>query len=339
MKIRTLGLLGLAVTIAASLTACSSNAPAAAGGGPTPSTSKPVTVRVQAQSSISAEPLYVGIEKGFFKEEGLNVEMVDMPDISAATAALDSGKLELEFAPIISAMTAVKNGAQLTIVSAADGINPAGKNAPEAEKRNYTSSGVYAGKDSGITSIKDLEGKTVGVPEIKGLPDGTISSLMLDAGKDPSKVQFIKSDFVSSLEGLKSGKLDAAFLVNPFSIAADQAGLLRILNPTIEFFPAGFSSATWTGSTKWVTDNPQVVQAFQRAMVKSATYANKNLDEIKAHVITRAGLKLTPQQLPQSYFPTTVDAKALDGIKKKLIKSGFYDEDFDTRTIVAPQPK
>lgn len=333
MKIRKPGLLGLTATVAITiaLAGCSSGS---ADAGAQPSTEKPVVVRVQSQPSISAEPLFVGIEKGFFADEGLDVQVQEIPDISAATAALQAGKLDVAFVPVVSALTMARQNVALTLIAPGDGVNPAAADAPEDEKRNYTGAAVYVSKASGIADYADFEGKTIAVPELKGLPDGSISSVLKEAGVDTSTIEWVKLQFPQALESLKNDQIDAAFLVNPFTIQADEAGLDRIMNSSLEFFPSGATTSSWASSQKWVDENPEVVAAFQRAMKKADEYANENLDEMKQHSIDRTKSDLTPDQMPQTWWPTVIDEDALAVVNEKLIDSGFYDSDLDVSTIL-----
>ncbi len=334
MKIRKLGLVGLAAAAVVALAACSSSAPSE--GGDAASSDEPVKIRVQAQNSIAAEPLYMGVEQGFFEEEGLDVEIVDLPDVAAATAALQANKLELAFVPTISALQMARQNVPITMIAAADGINPAAAEAPRDEQRNFTSSGVYTSKGSGITDLEGLAGASIAVPELKGQPDGTITSVLHEAGVETEGIEWLNLGFVPALEALKSDQVDAAFLVSPFTIEADAAGLERVMNPSVEFFPQGSATTSWAASKPWAEKNPDAVEKFQRAIAKSAEYANENIDETKQHVIDRAGLKLTPADMPQSYWPSAIDPDQLAEVDQKLVDIGFFEEPVDVDAILTP---
>lgn len=332
MKIRKLGLLGLAAAAVVALAACSSNAPSSDGAA---KNGEPVKIRIQSQASIAAEPMYMGIEKGFFKDEGLDVEVVELPDLPAATAALQAGKLELAFVPTISALQMARQNVPITMITAADGINPKAADASLEEQRNYTSVGVYASKGSGIADMKDLAGKKIAVPELKGQPDGTITSVLHEQGVDTSGIEWIKLGFQPALDALKSDQIDAAFLVSPFSIQADSLGLKRVMNPSVSFFPKGSATTSWAGNSNWVKNNPETVAKFQRAMAKAAEWANANLDEVKQHAIDRNGLKVSPADMPQSYWPEKIDPAQLTEVDAKLVAIDFFPSPIDVNTILA----
>lgn len=330
MKIRKLATAGLAAVAAVTLAACSSAAPSATeteGDGL-------VTLRVQAQNSIAAEPLYMGIEEGFFAEEGLTVEIVDLPDIAAATAALQAGKLELAFVPTISALQMSRQDVPITLIAASDGINPHAQDATLEEQREFTSVGVYTSPGSGITDIAGLAGAKIAVPELKGQPDGTITSVLDEAGVETAAIEWMNLGFVPALEALKSDQIDAAFLVSPFSLEADAEGMARIMNPSVDFFPRGSATTGWAAGSTWADENPETVAAFQRAIARSADWASENLEETKQHVIDRAGLQLTPADMPQSYWPSEIDPAQLAEVDQKLVDIGFFDEPIEVSDIL-----
>ncbi|MFD6052965.1 ABC transporter substrate-binding protein [Agromyces sp. NPDC060279] len=332
MKIRRIGVAAVAAAALVSLAACSSATSGASGsqGGD----GELIKVRVQSQNSIAAEPLYLGIEQGFFEDEGLDVEVVELPDIAAATAALQAGQLELAFVPTISALTMARQNVPITMVAAADGLNPAAADAPLDEQRNYTSAGVFASAGSGITDLTGLAGAKIAVPELKGQPDGTITSVLQEAGVATDQIEWINLGFVPALEALRSDQIDAAFLVSPFSLEAEAAGLPRIMNPSVSFFPGGSASTSWTAAKTWAEGNPDVVERFQRGMATSSAWANEHLDEVKQHVIDRAELKLTPADMPQSYWPQAIDPEQLQEVDQKLVDIGFFDAPLDVTTIL-----
>lgn len=336
MKIRKLGLLGLAASAAIVLAGCTS-APAESGQATTDDA--PITLRVQAQNSIAAEPLYLGVEMGLFEDEGLDVEIVELPDIAAAVAALQAKKLELAFVPTISALQMARQNVPITMIAAADGINPKAAEAAPEDARNFTSVGVYTSKASGIDDIAGLAGAKIAVPELKGQADGTITSVLHEAGVETDGIEWLNLGFVPALEALKSDQIDAAFLVSPFALEADAAGLTRVMNPSVEFFPQGSATTSWSASASWAEQNPEAVERFQRAIAKAAAYANENLDEVKQHVIDRAGLKLTPADMPQSYWPSEIDPAQLKEVDQKLVDIGFFDEPVDIDRILKASKK
>lgn len=339
MKIKKFAVAGIAALAALTLAACS-GAPAAnnsgSGNGDTPAVEGTIKLRVQSQASIASEPLYLGIEQGFFEEEGLEIEVVELPDVTAAIAALQAGKLELAFTPTMTVLQTARQNIPITMIAPSDGINPLAAEASIEEARNYTSVGVYVSKGSGITDIEGLAGASIAVPELKGQPDGTITSVLHENGIETDGIEWLNLGFVPAVAALKDDQIDAAFLVSPFSMEADAAGLLRVMNPSVEFFPKGSATTAWTASQSWAENNPEAVARFQRAIKKSAAWTNDNLDKAKQHVIDRSGVKISIEDMPQSWWPETLDPVQLQEVNDKLEAIGFYTTPLDVTTILTP---
>lgn len=337
MKLKSFAAIGLAAAATLALAACSATSTATEpSAGAAAGDEKVTTLRVQVQNAISAESLYLGIEQGYFADENLKIEFVDIPDTAAAFAALQSGSLDLAFSPIIGALQAVRNDLPLTIVAAADGIHPDSATAAPEDVRNFTGAGVYVSKGSGITDMSGLAGASISVPILKSSPDATITSVLDENGYETKDIKWLNLDFVSAMASLKDDQIDAAFLVSPFTLEADEAGLTRVMNPSPEFFTSGAVSS-WVAADSFVKANDDSITAFQRAMVRSAAFANDNIDVAKASVIERTGLKLTPADLPNSYWPETIKTEDVQRMNDKLVKIGFYDSKLDVAPFIAPQ--
>lgn len=333
MKYRKFGLAALAAVSALALAACS-------GGGSAPAQDQPaddevIKIRIQGQPSIAAEPMYLAMENGFFEEEGLEVEVVDLPDAAAAFAALQAGQLELAFSPTIGVLQAARQNLPLVMVAPSDGLNPSSEGVSVDEGRDFTSVGVYVSKASGITDIAGLSDASIAVPELKSQPDATITSVLHEAGHETDSIEWLNLSFVPALDALKNGTLDAAFLVSPYTIEADEAGLTRVMNPSIEFFPPGTATSAWIGTQKWTEENPVAVERFQRAIAKAAAHANDNLTETKEHAIERSGLTVAPEDMPQSYWPTAFDAAQFAEVDEKLVDIGFFEGPIDIDALIA----
>lgn len=330
MKRRLFGAIGLTIASALTITGCST-------AGDDADESSLTTIKVAAQSVISAESLYLGIAQGYFEDEGLDVELVDVPDQTAAFAALQSGGLDFTMSPFISVLQSARQGMPISIVAAADGMHPDLANAVGDEKAKYTSVSVNVNPESGITDMAGLAGATIAIPIVRSQADATIIWVLRNNGVDTSGINWLNLDFVSALGSLKDNQIDAAFLVSPFALEAAADGLTPVMYPSAEFFEPGSAVSGWLASNSFIDSNPDVIAAFQRAMARSAEYATDNLEIAKQSLIDRTGTELTADQLPISYWPTSVSVADVESIDEKLMELDFFDSPLDVSTIVADQ--
>jgi NitT/TauT family transport system substrate-binding protein len=136
-----------------------------------PSTTLKVSLPVLAYGQYA--PLFVAREKGWFKEEHIDIEFVSMPG-TTAVPALSSGDIDVSTSSG-SAINAILQGADLRVIMAANETSP------------YF---IYTNKP-GINSLKDIEGKTFGIQSRGDSHNEAAILAFVKAGVDPTKVTFV----------------------------------------------------------------------------------------------------------------------------------------------------
>ena len=123
--------------------------------------------------------MFVAMEKGFFKAEGLELETVPMAGGAVIVQGVTSGDLQIGWTNVISLYQAHVEGFNFKLV-AGGATNVRGTNESHA---------IQVLKSSPIKSAKDLEGKTIairainrGVDAIHADPEGTRNSMVKWAG-------------------------------------------------------------------------------------------------------------------------------------------------------------
>ncbi len=325
---RLLSALALIPAAALALSACSS--PAAepdSSSAPTNDASgsgEVRTVKVAAVGIMSDVVLQIADEQGFLEEENLAIEITTVANPPAGVAALQGGQVDFAFAPGVVFANARSQGVPVQIVAGASGFPEGVEPGPELDL--YDDTGVYVRPDSGITSLEQLEGKSIAVNARKAHLEATASQALLDAGVDPASINWVALDFTSMVESLKNGDVDAAIPVNPFTLKAEEAGMVRIASPAAAFFGVGPSSF-WLTSETLANEDPELVAAFKRAILQANAYANDHLDESIAAGVALAGLDIPVEKAGKIYWPTEqVTQDHVDHIVGNLISIGFLPE-------------
>ncbi|MFV0434685.1 MAG: ABC transporter substrate-binding protein [Leucobacter sp.] len=329
--------LALAAAAALALTACSSD-----GGSGSEETTEAAsngevrTVKVATVGIMSDVALQIADEQGYLEAEGLEVEQVTVANPPAGVAALQGGQVEFAFSPGVVFVNARSQGVPVKIVAGASGFPEDVEPGPELDL--YDDTGVYVAPDSGITSLKDLEGKSIAVNARKANLEATVSKALLDEGVDPKSINWVALDFTSMGEALKNGEVDAAVPVNPFTLRAEEDGMKRIASPATAFFGPGASSF-WLTSEKFESDEPEVVAGFQRAMLQANEYANEHLDESIEAGIKVAGLDIPVEKAGKIYWPTEVTQENVDIIADNLVEIGFLPDGTEVGDVIIPVAK
>jgi NitT/TauT family transport system substrate-binding protein len=310
--------LALAAALSLALSACGAGEGAApAGGGD--ATLKVGTIGIGSDAAIR-----LAIDKGYFKEQGLNVEVSVVANPPAGIAAAQSGQLDLTYTPSIPLLNALSQNVPLKIVAAADGYKDGAANDPNLMRVDDT--GLLVPKGSPVTRPKDLEGKSVTVPARKAQLEVTVSKLIKDDGGDPAKVNWMVLDPSSALQSLNTGRVDAASLVSPFTSKAVSEGNRLLASPGVQFFKEG-AIGLWVAGAKTVTSKQDSIKKFQTAIYKANAYANTHIDEAQK---VSAEITKTPLEVVKAgavnYWPETVRKADIERANQGLADLGFLKE-------------
>ena len=201
----------------------------------------------------------VAAERGFFKEEGLDVEIVRM-NANVAMSSLISGDVDytMIFASVIRA---AMRGIPLKVIAVLIDSPPYAFIArPE------------------IAAMKALKGKTVGIG-VYGSSNDIIARMMLErSGIDPdkgTKLVAFGSDG-ARFAALKEGLVEAAIIAPPADAQARKLGLsiLARANDLFKFPHIGLGT-----TNKKLKENPQEVSRVIRAFIKANRFVRDNRQE------------------------------------------------------------
>ncbi|WP_051821497.1 ABC transporter substrate-binding protein [Streptomyces sp. SCSIO 75703] len=288
-------------------------------------------VRIAVIPTVTKAPMYLGIEKGFFAEEGLDVEPTVVQDGAAVTAAVVSG--QAEFASSALAPTAVAAAKQLPIKIV---MTAASTSAPDSATTPYGDAVLVVREDSPITSVADLNGKTIAVNALKAGLELAVRGAVDRLGGDSSTLKFLTLPFPEMATALEQKRVDAIAPVEPFVSSAVADGA-RVLHHTYPFDPAQqpefVNSVYFTGS-RYAAEHGDVVKAFARAIAKSNAYAADHPDEVRAVLPKYTGVKAQAAKtfaLPD--YPATLNKAAYQSEIDLMVRYGFIDKPLDTSSL------
>ncbi len=210
-------------------------------------------------------------EKGFFKEEGLEVEnkLMNGPDENAPLVA--SGEAKVCFGSIYNNISVAANGVKVKVVAPL--ANAAGTQA------------VVAGKNTVITSPHDLEGKKIGMTNGAGVLIA-IRNMCAATGTDINKIQFVNLQASEQLASLDKGDIDAMAVWEPWIGKAVNQGGKELFNGVKSNLPGAEGDVHWIDfyMTVQVQDdfakkNPETVKKLLRALHKATDYINEHPEE------------------------------------------------------------
>jgi NitT/TauT family transport system substrate-binding protein len=236
-----------------------------------------VKVKIGVLPIAPLAPVYLGIEKGFFRDVGLDVTPQLAQGGAAIVPAVVSQDMAFGYSNPSSLILAAAKGLRLKIV--AEGNQNTAQESEDPE--------TLVAKASNISDPKQLEGQKVAVDTLGGLTELAVRDALRRLGVDDSKVTFLEVGFPDMGTALDSGRVAAAAMNEPFVTGQKQGGDVREL--THPFFVAlgpNASISEYFTSDQYASEHPDVVARFQRAIARSLSYAQANPDEVRSIVKT-----------------------------------------------------
>lgn len=281
-------------------------------------------IKVAYLDVTSTAPLVLGVKKGFFRQEGLDVTLRKTPAASLLPA-VSSGQVDLTFTNPPAVLLGVSNGLPLKVV------------APEAvavpSRKAYIQ--LVVPGDSPIHSVSDLHGKKVAVDTLFQLPHIALIKAARTAGADPSTFKFTEIPFPAMAAALDSGRVDAAFMGEPFLSEALKSGDRSVIG-MYEGWPAKTPFSMYITTSKYLDGHEKEVEAFRRAIGKSNSYAQSHQSELR-HIIPTY-LKTPPAVADSMILPVfspTLNKSGLETWEKLMRDVGVLKEDVDVESVYA----
>jgi NitT/TauT family transport system substrate-binding protein len=278
--------------------------------------SGPVTVTVGTLPIANAAPMYLGMQKGFFKDEGITIKTQVGEGGAALIPALLSGHSQFAFVGVIPAITAVSKNLPIEIVTSSD-------DAAAVEEKDWQTLVVPRG--SPIKDVSDLPGNTIAVNALRGLAEVVISRSLEKQGIDYKKVKLLEVPFPDMPAALDQHRVDAALLTEPFLSAVLAQGGTQIDAPSVETLPS-FPNGVYVAASEYIAKNGAVVDRFARAMNKSLDYAQSHPDEVRKIIPT---FTKTPAEAAEKLrlpaFDSKLDRKGIELEAQLTAKYGIID--------------
>jgi len=325
MRKRLTGIAALAATAAPALTACSSGSlsgdettPPDNGNGSTELTK--VTVGLLPIAPAAA--VQFGIDEGIFEKHGLDVEVQIGQGGAALLPAVSSQSIEFAVGNPLSVLVAASQGLEMQIIAGYSAIT------------DPAPSGIVVMEDSGITTWKDLEGKTVALNAINTQGDlGTMGWVEKDGG-NPANVEFTEIAFPDQLAQLEQGNIDASWIPEPFLSAALATEGVTWLGDPLTIIPDLYTMVTFT-STAYADANPEVVDAFAAAITESTELAMTDEAAYRASIVEFTGMPAdVVENIRLEKLSGTLDRSIIEELSALALKYKFIENEPDLDAVI-----
>jgi len=222
--------------------------------------------------SIQILPMMVAAERGIYKREGMELELVFVRGATTAVQALLANQIHFIFS-IAPQMPAVWEGNDIILL---------------AQQVGRPTFSLVVTPD--IQKIADLKGKKLGVTFGGSTAAGTKALLELNKINPDKDVEYISlPGNEPKIAAMKQGIISGALLAPPSDYLAMKSGMKRLVSLADVFKDTAFTGLAATAKT--IKENPQMVKKMVRAIVTSVIYTRDNPEDALQVTMKRLGLQ------------------------------------------------
>lgn len=206
-------------------------------------------------------PIFVALEKGFYAEEGLDVELVKT-DWDGLQAGLGLGTFHANHTLLMYALKPIESGLDINVTG---GIHTGCLR-------------IQAGLMTDIRTVADLKGKRIGISTLGSPPHLYASRVLAVQGLDPQKdVEWVVSPPTEAELALKNGQVDAVTSAEPIGTILNIGGKVRTVSDQAldADYKDEFCCAVVVNG-KFARDNPTGAARVTRALLKAAKWVGAN---------------------------------------------------------------
>jgi NitT/TauT family transport system substrate-binding protein len=218
-------------------------------------------------------PVWIGVEKGFFRQEGIDLAVELHEGVDEVTARLVDGRVQLAFGITEHVVLDAESGGQTEII---------------AGNVNRLPFSLIAGKQ--IRGFEDMRGKVVGVSSLAAGSSSLVMRLFEAHGlHHPADYRLVAvGPILTRWAMLQSGEIDAGLQGAPLNYIATDAGYQTLAEPRTEFPDFQFTSLHVVSG--WARENQELVVRFLRAFLRAHHWFYANKDGVGEIAVRETGV-------------------------------------------------
>jgi NitT/TauT family transport system substrate-binding protein len=229
----------------------------------------PATIKVIFLPYLSNAPFFIAQEEGFFEEQGLIIELVEMGRSSEAIPALEKGDVDVVGGALSAGLlNAISRGANIKITADKGQIAPSG-GCPTAA---LIASNSFM-ESHPTMSLADLKGASIGINPA-GFSAYWTELYLTQANLSLDDVDIFKGESPAKFEAIREGTLDIMGANEPWLTRVLQAGYGSIFLKAMDIIPEASYASVWYGSTL-LDENSDLGNRFMAAYLQGVRQYNE----------------------------------------------------------------
>ena len=301
-----------------------------------------VKITLGIVNTVSDAPYFIADARGFFRDEGLDVEILPFPSGAKMISSLSTGDLDVS-GGAVSAGLYNANEREIAIKIVADKA----RNAP-----GYGFQSLIVRKDlidsGAFKSLSDLKGRKVAIPAVGSAGEqSTLNEACKKGGVAFDDVERIYISTPDMFAAMSNKAIDATLVAEPIVSLAEQRGIATRFM-TLDLVYPNQQAAVTTYGAPFIVKRKDAAEAFMRAYLrgvhvyndalKDGHYRGKDADEIVGIISKYSGFK--DVEILRNVVPSACDPNGmpnLDGLQKDLAfiqQLGLVDKALTAEKVV-----
>lgn len=232
---------------------------------------KKITV-VEVARSVFYAPQYVAINKGYFEEEGLKIDLINGNGADKVTAALLSGDAQIGLQGPEPTIYLYKNNRTNYLINF-------------AQLTRTDGSFIFGREANPNFTLNDLKGKSILGGRKGGVPEMTLEYVLKQAGldvgqDDATKEVNVRTDvaFAAMAGAFLDGEGDYVTLFEPTATALVKENKAYLLGAVADY-TGEITYTAYSTSIKYFNENKDVIEKFTRALYRGQQFVQNATDE------------------------------------------------------------
>jgi len=281
------------------------------------SSKKEMSLSFGAMPAVDSLPVYIAEKEGYFKDEGLNLDLNSFKSPKDRDAALTSGNLDGANTDLIALSTYRQGDMDVKVVSQSIGTFS-----------------ILTG-NSDVKKLSDLKGKTAGYAKNQA-PYYFLDEALKTDGLDVNEVGFEEVPQIPvRVELTLNKKIDATVVPEPFRTIGISQGLTELANSQ----DLGIQSTVFGFTNDALTNNKEAIEAFYRAYNKGVDYVNEHkiddyYDVLKEKIGFTDAIK-DSVKLPKYVHAEQIDGKQVDNAFKWSKDEGIFKKEYNQKDVMS----
>jgi NitT/TauT family transport system substrate-binding protein len=295
-------------------------------------------IKVGVSPVVSSSGIFIAYEKGYFKAQGLKIDLTYFKSSGAPmTALLGNGNLDVGAGNISAGIwSAINSGLNIKLVADKGRVSKDCDYIGLLIRKDHIDSKRYK-------SLADLKGFRMAVTAFGVSQQIAADKFLKAAGLRLEDVTFEKMDYAAMNTALQNKNIDATIQLEPYLTAAELGGIAVKVSGVNEIYPEQQSAAIFYAS-QFITEHPDLAEKFMIAYLEGVREYNgafiKGKNKTEIVFLLKKHIKIESDEIWNKMIPAGINPdgflnkKSLAEDMKWYKEHGFIDKICDTEKAV-----